>query len=285
MSPASETAAAPGCAVLRAKKLKGKGIVRVAVAHNRRAIVAELGAGSGIDPTRSHLNECLAGQATPVEVAASAMAAMQAAQIVTERLRSDCVRAVEFVVSLAPEHGIDERGFFSAALAWLAARFGGVGNILSADIHRDEAAPHMHVLLLPLIGGRMAGSDALGGRAKFGALLTGFHAEVAAPYGLQRPKPRLYGSAKVEGVRRVLQWLKAKADPAMHSALWVALRDSIERDPGPFLAALGVTAPEARKKPLRTMTAIFTSKGKGSDATQEEQPYRVRRAVRRAATE
>ena len=259
------------------KKLKGATIIRAAAAHNKRTIPARLGVAGSIDATRTYLNECLAGPSSPTDVAAQARALMDAACVCT--LRKDAVRAIEFVVSLTPSHGIDERAFFAASVAWMGAHFGGSDNILSADIHRDEAAPHVHVLLLPLIAGRMVGSDALGGPARFAAMHRDFHMKVAAPYGLERPPARLRGGAKAAGVSAVLQQLKQAADAATRSAVWGVIRDCIERDPGPFMAGLGIAAPEGKPKALHSMTAIFISKGKGSAIADAEQPYRVRREV------
>lgn len=264
-------------AILRAKKLKGQSIVRVAAAHNKREIQAELGAAGSIDANRSHLNECLSGPPTAPQVADRAKAMTEAAGVL--RLRKDAVRAIEFVVSLAPAHAIDDRSFFIDAVAWLACRFGGETNILSADIHRDEPAPHVHLLLLPLIDGRMNGSDALGGRTRLALLHSDFHAEVAAPYGLKRAAARLRGSAKAAGVMAVLEHLRGSSDPALHSAAWGAMRDCIERDPAPFLAELGIAAPQSRPKALRSMTAIFTSTGKGGAKPEADHPYRVLSSV------
>lgn len=126
--------------MLRAKKLKGSAIVRAAAAHNKRTIQAELGAGGSIDAGRSRFNESLAGPSTAGLVADRARFLMETAGVV--HLRKDAVRAIEFVISLAPSHGIDDRSFFVDAVAWLAARYGGIDNVLSADIHRDEPAPH-----------------------------------------------------------------------------------------------------------------------------------------------
>jgi len=33
------------------------------------------------------------------------------------------------------------------------------GELLSFDIHKDEAAPHAHAVILPLIDGKMQGSN------------------------------------------------------------------------------------------------------------------------------
>lgn len=132
--------------------------------------------------------------------------------------------------------------------------------------------------MLPLICGRMMGSDALGGRTKLAALHNDFHAQVATPYGLKRAPARLQGSARAAGIAAVLDYMRSTSDPAMLSAAWGATRECIERDPVPFLAALGIVAPEPKARTLRSMTAIFISKGKGS-AMPETDPYRVLRVA------
>ena len=150
-------------------------------------------------------------------------------------------------------------------MQWLADRFGGSDNILSADIHRDESTPHLHVLLLPLIDGRMVGSNALGGPPQLLKLQADFHAAVCVPYGLKRYSRSLTRNDKTATAAAVLAELKRRCDPCMNSALWPVLRDRIEADPGPHAALLGLEAIiDTKPKKMRTMTQIFTSKGKGS---------------------
>lgn len=249
-------------AVLRVQKLKGTGKIRVAAAHNRRTIQAEIGASCHIDPARISLNVALYGAHSPEAIAANAEAKMQAAGIT--KLRKDAVRAIEVIISLPAGHTIKDTQFFDDAACWLAACFGGMGNLLSADIHRDEAAPHCHVLLLPLIGGRMVGSDALGGKTKLRKLQTDFYEQVALAYGLQRPKPKLHGTAKNQAAQAVLQRLQQLADPTMQGAVWQVVRDCIKRDPSDFMQALGLAHTPTKK--LRSLAATFTSKGKGSQS-------------------
>ena len=145
-------------AVLRLKKLTGAGIVLAAARHNRRAIAAELGVASHINPARCCLNVRMEGPDTPEGVAELAQALMGAAGV--GKLRRDAVRAVEVVFSLpAGGAGVDPAAYFAACVAWAREQF---GPVLSADAHHDEATPHAHVLCLPLKAGRMVGSDLVG---------------------------------------------------------------------------------------------------------------------------
>jgi len=249
-----------GAAFLRIKKLKGGGIITVAARHNRRVIQAEGGASGSIDPTRSHLNETLMGPHTAADVGQLAKDLMAAAGVV--KLRKDAVMALEIVFSLPPVHAIDDRAYFTDCAAWVGGYFGGAQNILSVDIHRDEASPHCHVLLIPLIDNRMDGSNMLGGKQKLMALQKHFHDNVASRYGLRKAPARLSGHAKQATAKAVLLRLRETADTALQSKVWPTVRDKIENDPAAFLMPLGMEIKAPAKK-LKTMAAIFTSKGKG----------------------
>lgn len=248
-----------GAAFLRVKKLKGGGIITAAARHNRRAIQAEVGATGSIDPTRSRLNETLMGPSAADDVGRLAKDLMVAAGVA--KLRKDAVLGLEIVFSLPPGHGLDDRDYFTACAEWAGAAFDGAP-VLSADIHRDEAASHCHVLLLPLIEGRMDGSNLLGGKQKLMALQKDFHLKVASRFGLRKAPARLAGTAKQAGVKAVLQKLRETSDGALQSVAWAAIREAVERDPAPFLLALGIEL-AAPKKKQRTFTEIMISKGKG----------------------
>lgn len=249
-------------AFLRVKKLKGGGIIKAAARHNRREIQAELGADSHIDPARTRLNETLQGAATPDGVALLAKDLMRGAGI--GKLRKDAVLGIEAVFSLPPDTAIDDAAYFTDCATWAGVYFGGAQNILSVDIHRDEGAPHCHVLILPLVDNRMDGSNLIGGKQKMLEMQKLFFEAVASRYGLRKAPARLSGTAKEAAAKAVLQNLRETADTALTSKLWATLREAIERDPAPYLMALGL-AIEKPKKALKTMAAIFTGKGKGGN--------------------
>lgn len=251
------------CAYLTFAKMNAATQVRAAAKHNLREIPAERYGDDRIDPSRTHLNEHLAGPATAHEVAVLARARVADAGI--KKLRKDAVRCIEFVISPPPGHGLDEDAFFAATLAWLGRRFGGIDNVLSADVHRDQSNPHMHVLVLPLINGRMTGSDAIGGPPQLAAFYREFHQQVAAPFGLDECPARLTKADKATAVDDVLQELRRRGDVCIPAAAWLPLRNLIAKDPLPLAMALGLNVRRSeRPKRLRSSTAIFISKGKGS---------------------
>ena len=236
----------------------------VASRHNKRVIQAERGAGGSIVAQRSHLNYSLAGETTPDVVAARATHLMNAAGIV--KLRRTAVRAIEVIFSLPPNLTIDHRGYFTDCVAWSGAQFGGQDNILSADVHQDEAAPHCHALILPLIGGRMNGSDMVGNKGNLMRLQTEFFQSVASKYGLKRAPARLSPLAREALSKTILTALSSRADGALRSDAWQVIRDAIEREPTPFAHPLGVEF-DATQRPKREkrFVEIMTSTGKGAN--------------------
>ena len=254
-----------GAGFLRIKKLKRGGIINVAARHNKREIQAEMGAAGSIDPARSHLNYVVAGPAAASDVGQLAKDLMASAGIT--RLRKDAVMGLELIFSLPPAHAIDDQAYFSDCTTWAGRYFG--GRVLSSDVHLDESNVHCHVLLLPLVDGRMTGSDLLGNKQKLMEMQKQFHLDVAGRYGLHKAPARLAGATKEAAAQAVLKKLRETGDKAMQSKLWATMRDVIENDPGPFLRELGIEL-EAPAKKLRTLTQIMTSKGKGG--TKEVNP-------------
>ncbi len=204
------------------------------------------------------MNYSLAGPAAAGDVAQLAKDTMTAAGVT--KLRKDAVMGLEIVFSLPPGHAIDDRAYFTDCSTWAERYFGGV--ILSVDVHKDEAQTHCHLLLLPLIDGRMAGSDMLGGKQMLMAMHKQFHLDVAGRYGLSKAPARLTGASRQAAAKAVLQRLRETGDKALQSNLWATMRDVIEGDPMPFLMALSIELKAPAKK-LKTFTQIMTSKGKG----------------------
>jgi hypothetical protein len=237
-------------------KLTGAGKLLEAGRHNKREIQAELGAKSHIDAGRSHLNYSLAGPDTAKEISELAKRLMADAGIST--VRKDCVRAIEFLFSLPVGFSGDQRGFFIACLSWCASRFGSTSNILSFEVHNDEPNPHGHCLLLPLLNGKMKGSDMVGGRKALAGHQESFHQEVGVRFGLRRAPKQLRSNQKAELSRLVIDHMKRTNDAAMISPVWQSIRAAIESNPAPFAQAYGITI-ESKPKKGKTFVQIMTA--------------------------
>ena len=243
-----------------------------AARHNQRAIQSERGGRRHIDPARSNLNEIIAGPATPEAVVALALALMTAAGVKVDKLRKDHTQAVELLFSLPLETTIDTGEYFRQCLAWASGRFG-EPNILSACIHRDEAAPHCHILILPLVDGRVRGSGLIT-RPALKELRKSFSREVASGFGLKEQPGRMSGAEHGIAARMVLEKLESSQDPILKSGLWDVVKKDINRNPAQYMERLGIELPTNKpetKKPQRTMADIFTSPGKGGKI---ERPFK-----------
>lgn len=253
-----------GTAFMSVDKISGKGRLLQALRHNRRTLAAKVDVAGNINSERSYLNETLHGLSTPEEVAALAKTRMEEA-LAGRTLRKDAVLAIEVVFSLPLKHSLpDDRSYFKRCWRWAADEFGGIENILSVDIHRDEAAPHCHVLVLPMLDGRPQGARMLGYKTAFAKRQERFHQLVAQPFGLGKAPGALSKSQRKMAARTVRQCLEARQDPVLKSAIWSAIHQAIDGNPLPCLQLLDLPVPEAEpRRRQRTMAEIFTSTGKG----------------------
>lgn len=240
---------------LSIKKLKGKGIIRTAMKHNLRELQAELGAASHIDATRTALNTVMAGAVTSGGVSEYAEGLMLEAGV--GPLRKDAVRSLELVVSLPPASRINPAVFFADAVTWAQGFF--ALPVLSAVVHNDEAMPHCHILLLPLIERRMKGSDLVGDRTRLQAMQTSFYEQVGRRHGLIRPKPprRITAATRYKSASIILTTLQS--DPALIDSptLESALLITFARDPEPLLESLGLSVPHPPKN-TKSFVEIMT---------------------------
>jgi hypothetical protein len=226
---------------LRIKKLTSKGSIEVAARHNHREILVELGAvqDGHINPARVGLNRVLYGPGTAAAVAGQAKTLMDDAGV--KVMRKDAVRALEIIFSLPPESSIDRDSFFNEAAQWAGKYF--AVPVISAIVHNDEAAPHCHVLLLPLVDGRMIGSDLMGGRAKLQAMQADFHAQVGQRHGLTRQTAQKRPSAATRKQAIDSAFDVLEANSGLSTAVLLALLAPHMGDPAPLLLALGLDMP------------------------------------------
>lgn len=229
--------------IFRLGKIKSEGQLLAALQHNKRTPQSMRHALANVDVTRTQLNYSLANNDTPEQIARYAKVQMLRAGI--EKPRKDCVRAVEVLFSLPIDrHQQNTKPFFTSCFNWTQQNF--AGELLSFDVHLDESAPHAHALILPLIDGKMQGSDMVGGIGNMNRLRDRFHLDVASHYGLSRSdSKRLTLSDKQAIEQQVLARLKG--DPAMQSSVWACVRNAIHNDPLPYAQMLSINMPLAKQ--------------------------------------
>lgn len=237
--------------------MNGKNGILSAAKHNKRTLQAELGAGAHIDASRTPLNYSLTDPATAEQVDRNAKVLMVQAGI--DKPRINQVMALEILFSLPiNRHQQDNQPFFQCCMDWTMRNIPGV--LLSFDVHLDEAAPHAHALILPLVDNKMRGNKIMGGIGNLTRLRNLFYNEVSRHYGLSKNKTkRLNSGDKVDLERQVL--MRLKLDAVMKSAIWPCVRDAIHGDPLPYAQLLGIEQ-EAAKYTGRSFVQIMTSKVK-----------------------
>ena len=247
--------------IFRLAAMNGKNVILAALKHNKRTLQAERGASGNIDVMKSHLNYSLTGSDTPEKIATHAKVQMLKAGI--ENPRKNQVMGVEIVFSLPIDrHSQDTKPFFMDCCEWVKKTFD--GELLSFDVHLDESAPHAHAIVLPLIKGKMQGSDMIGGTGNLYRLRNLFHTGVARRYGLSRSKSkRLSAMDKKSLAGRVLSQLKT--DPVMKSSIWAYVRDLVVKDPLPCAQMLSIKLAVSSQTKGKSFVAIMTSKGRGSN--------------------
>jgi hypothetical protein len=219
-----------------------------AARHNLREIQAELGAVGRINATRSAGNIVMHGPTTAAEVQAQANALLAGAGINTDKLRRDHCQAIEIVFSLPIDAAVtDPAAYFERCLEWAAAALH--LPVVSAVLHRDEQAPHLHVLVLPIRDLAHVGSAPID-RINLKRLRDEFFGLVAGPFGLKRQDAKVRGNVKQWAVAAVLSRCEAMGLPNAVGPLWAVLVAAIQREPTAAMLALRIDVSSIRPNPI-----------------------------------
>ena len=249
-------------------KIKPARKVLDALRHNKRTIQAELGSFGHIDASKIPLNYCLEGCADPEQGYRSTQDAIEQYNRNRQaKMRHDAVIAAELVFSIpATRTDINYQEFFKDCLIWCKQEFPD-HPMISADVHLDEASPHMHILIGCVLPKQLLGSKSFGFGKAFNMRNLRFFDEVAKRYGLEAPHNSLSNKDRTTLCQHIFLKLQNTNDPMLKSKCFNSVRKAIQRDPILFATDLGVeiTPSPSPNKRKRKMSVIFTSKGKGSN--------------------
>lgn len=172
----------------------GYAIVRIAKRSSRAAVRGML-----MHALReSEVANALEGAPKPKPMAGSAtsgaaLARLSAALKAAPRIRKDAVQAIDVMVTASRQDMLAwdkarQDAFFRDALALVADRLGGIDNVLTAVVHRDESTPHLQCLVMPRdpATGAFQAAKMIGGPKGLRALQDAAYERLGAPYGLQR---------------------------------------------------------------------------------------------------
>jgi hypothetical protein len=143
------------------------------------------GSVQNADPSRRGDNKVLVGRSSADQVMAELRAKLPV------RRRRDAVLCIELFIGSSPEAmqrmpPQAQDSYFASALKWAGARFGGATNIVSAVVHRDEQTPHMQVLLVPLLDGKLNAKELVGNKGDMVKMQTDFAEQVGKQFQLRR---------------------------------------------------------------------------------------------------
>ncbi len=214
--------------------------------HNLREVVADLGVreGSHIDPTRTKNNVILRGGDTTQSVHSTAQSLMQ--NVTVTKWRKDTIKAVELVFSLPSASRIDPQNYFEDSVKWAEKYFG--VPLLSAVIHLDEDAPHCHVILIPIVDGKLCGSKVMGNSKRIFAMQEDFHKSVAKLHGLARQAPQRYLSASIRREAMDMALKALEATSGLQSEVLRILVEGHRSNPERLLQSLGLAMPKQKIK-------------------------------------
>lgn len=223
------------------KKIKTLNLLRRALKHNKREIAKELGVGSHIDRTKSQLNYSLTGASNALELMHHVNHVLCThQQNVRKAIRRDAVLAIEVVFSVsANKTNIDLHQYFVDCFAWVAVEFE-PASTLSADVHLDEANPHLHVIFLCVTELRLVASQVAGNKRKYRDRREDFYLKVAKKHGLDLPPPTLNRLDRSRLAQKVFEQLARTCDPITKSQHYPAICESIRRNPIPFASKLNL---------------------------------------------
>lgn len=168
--------------IVRMKKFKGAGVAGIQM-HNRREKVSQT--NPDIDYTKSKNNYALVNCENFNKAISQRIRSLNQARTV----RKDAVVMSDFIVSASPDFFKDtpieiQRGYFRDALNFISNRYG-KENIISAVVHLDEATPHMHIDMVPIINNKLC-AKSLFTKKELSDLQGDFYKSVGIEYGLSR---------------------------------------------------------------------------------------------------
>ena len=209
--------------------------------HNNRRISAENGAYGDIDPSRSHLNVHLVTYGALSYVDAVKKHLTQAGLDLEHYSYKKKNRgyAVEFLFTVTAGHQCDFVSMYRDSLDWLKSYYPECP-IVHAVIHFDEGTPHMHVILVPLLGGQLQADKIKGYKGKSQARNKALFKQLDKKYGLTFPK-FLKGHEKKIGAEIALKVIKTLTGADIRDLLIVPITYSVYARPEVFLHTLGIS--------------------------------------------
>jgi len=240
--------------IFKLKKVKGTHPAEIAARHNLREIAAELGGYGRIDPRKSYLNIILEGANHSKLVELEATELLKSGY--KKKIRKDAVLAIEAIFCPDIHFEGNLMGLFRDSLEWIRAYL--KVPILNAVIHFDEGIPHMHVVMLPLRGGKLTAKEICGYKSQQRAMNDDYFQNVGNKYGIYKPIAS-HLIPPEERLKMTNHFLDTLIQfPEKLTEYRDVLRRVIQTNPLPLLNAIGIHPNiKAREEFIEIMTRQF----------------------------
>ena len=222
-------------------KLDGRSnTIALAEAHNLRQIPAEFKTFNHIDRTLTELNREL----VPVgeePLTQKVLRIVQEAGIKPGKgvnKRPDKGYAIEWLFTVTPGFTCNFEDLYRDCLSWLAVRHP-TCPIAHAVVHYDEDQPHLHVVMIPIVGSQLPSSKILGYKGISRERNEDLFRHVGYKYGFTC-EGHLKGAAKRYASEMAIQACEKLDWREFRERLWDTIIQSIKTRPEPFLQALKI---------------------------------------------
>ena len=157
---------------MRTQKIKSDGSMKTAYAHNFRQYDVP-----NADPDKRDENEELISLPEGMDYSDVYKQKIKEAPGYAGRSpRADAVRGIEVMLTYNARNlskDFDEEAWKRENVRWLQDTFG-KDNVISAVLHKDEATPHIHAMVIPMVNGRLNARHFTGGKGALSELQTSY---------------------------------------------------------------------------------------------------------------
>ena len=158
--------------ILRQEKLKSAGAVKGLAKHNFRAIPT-----ANADPSRLILND----HRTSSDVVETME---KYNSLLPEKVRKNAIHAINYMITTSPEASEHNNELaLEEGINWVTQMYG-AENVIMSTIHRDEATPHLHIMVMPLKNQKLNAKHYVGGsKHRLSEMQTEFYEHVKGAGG------------------------------------------------------------------------------------------------------
>mgnify|MGYP002631830048 FL=1 len=223
-------------------KVEGKtGTLALADLHNRRKIPYEAKGLGHIDRTHTALNTELISleNDTLIDAVFRTLREKNFDFNASFNKRKDRGFAIEWIFSVSLGFEGDHQQLYADCINCLRSLYPNCP-LVHAVIHYDENEPHMHVIMVPLVGNRLRASEVLSYKGAYRWRLQALHKILGNKYGLTL-KTSLKGAIKKRAAEAVIEALEKFDVRSSMGNIWPAIKSSIRNSPDGFLDPLGIT--------------------------------------------